>query len=122
MQRLDHTQGWPGRLGPTVAAVANPRRFRSRGPTAASRRLPSTRLPPPLQAYAANYSGHAKIDRLLFVADRSVGQPLELEALKLAADALKRVGGCCGGLWVLRAGGPGSVSLRCCCWVSGCCF
>lgn len=45
----------------------------------------------PVQAYAANYSGHARIDRLLFAADKSAGSPLELEALKLAADALKQV-------------------------------
>lgn len=39
----------------------------------------------------SNYSGHARISRLLFIADRSVGNPLELEALKLAADTLKQV-------------------------------
>lgn len=55
------------------------------------RRPPSFAPPPPRQAYAANYSGHAKIDRLLFAADKSAGKPLELESLKLAADALKRV-------------------------------
>lgn len=43
-----------------------------------------------LEAYAAKYSGHARISRLLFAADQSAGKPLELEALKLAADALKR--------------------------------
>ncbi|PRW44245.1 COP9 signalosome complex subunit 1 [Chlorella sorokiniana] len=43
-----------------------------------------------IEAYAANYSGHARIDRLLFAAEKSVGRPLELEALKLAADALKK--------------------------------
>eukprot|EP00887_Chlorella_sp_A99_P005019 scaffold4.g5019.t1 len=42
-----------------------------------------------LEAYAAQYSGHAKIDRLLFIADRSAGRPAELEALKLAAAELK---------------------------------
>ena len=44
-----------------------------------------------LQAYAANYTGHAKIDRLLFVAKASEGRPLELDALKMAVDALKQV-------------------------------
>ncbi|KAL4439259.1 hypothetical protein ABPG77_004161 [Micractinium sp. CCAP 211/92] len=43
-----------------------------------------------VEAYAANYSGHAKIDRLLFAANKSADTPLELEALKLAADALKQ--------------------------------
>ncbi|KAI3428534.1 hypothetical protein D9Q98_007357 [Chlorella vulgaris] len=43
-----------------------------------------------LEAYVSNYSGHARINRLLFIADRSVGNPLELEALKLAADTLKQ--------------------------------
>ena len=92
VRRLDHAQGWRGWLGATAAPptrVADPRR------PPAHPRLPLHPFPR-LQAYAANYSGHAKIDRLLFVADRSTGQPLELEALKLAADALKRVGGCCG--------------------------
>lgn len=54
---------------------------------------PRRRSPPPLlQAYAANYKDHARIDRLLFVAEKSAGRPLELQALKLAADALKQVG------------------------------
>lgn len=61
-------------------------------PTATARRpaLASLSLP---QAYASNYSGHACIDRLLFVAEKSVGQPLELEALTRATDVLKRVRG-----------------------------
>ena len=50
---------------------------------------------PSRQAYAANYSGHARIDRLLFAAEKNVGKPLELEALKLAADALKKVRSSC---------------------------
>ena len=45
----------------------------------------------PVQAYIASYTSHTKIDRLLFIAEKSVGQPLELEALKIAADELKAV-------------------------------
>lgn len=47
-------------------------------------------LPPP-QAYISSYTSHTKIDRLVFIAERSAGQPLELEALKIAADELKSV-------------------------------
>lgn len=43
-----------------------------------------------LEAYASNYAGHIKVDRLLFVADKALGHPLELEALKMAADELKK--------------------------------
>lgn len=46
-----------------------------------------------VQAYIGNYSSHTKIDRLIFIAEKSAGQPLELEALKLAADELRQVGG-----------------------------
>ncbi|EFJ45720.1 hypothetical protein VOLCADRAFT_63341 [Volvox carteri f. nagariensis] len=42
------------------------------------------------QAYISNYTGHAKIDRLLFIADRTAGKPLELEALRMAHDELKK--------------------------------
>ncbi len=45
-----------------------------------------------LDAYIACYTGHTRIDRLLFIAKVSKGQPLELEALKLAHDDLKKVG------------------------------
>ncbi len=44
-----------------------------------------------MQAYAATYSGHAKIDRLVFIADKSQGTARELEALKMAAAELKKV-------------------------------
>ena len=47
------------------------------------------------QSYIANYTGHTKIDRLLFIASRSVGKDLELEALRIAHDELKKVGVCC---------------------------
>ena len=53
----------------------------------------STTHNPHAQAYIANYTGHTKIDRLVFIAERSAGKPLELEALQLAADDLKQV--CC---------------------------
>lgn len=45
----------------------------------------------PLQAYIANYSGHAKIDRLMFIANKCQGRPAELQALTMAATALKQV-------------------------------
>jgi hypothetical protein len=43
-----------------------------------------------VQAYIAAYSGHARIKRLLFIAERNAGKPLELDALQLAADALRQ--------------------------------
>lgn len=44
-----------------------------------------------MQAYISNYTSHTKVDRLLFIADHYHGKPLELEALKLAADEVKQV-------------------------------
>jgi COP9 signalosome complex subunit 1 len=44
-----------------------------------------------VQAYISNYTSHTKIYRLLFIAERNQGKPLELEALKLAADEVKQV-------------------------------
>lgn len=43
-----------------------------------------------IEAYISNYTSHTKIDRLLFIADHHQGKPLELEALKLAADEVKQ--------------------------------
>ncbi|WIA41006.1 hypothetical protein OEZ86_004647 [Tetradesmus obliquus] len=43
-----------------------------------------------LEAYISNYTSHTKIYRLLFIAERNQGKPLELEALKLAADEVKQ--------------------------------
>ena len=43
------------------------------------------------QAYISSYTSHTKIDRLIFIAEKSAGQPMELEALKIAADELKQV-------------------------------
>ncbi len=48
-------------------------------------------VPGLLQAYSANYAGHAKIDRLIFIADKSQGTAREVEALKMAASELKKV-------------------------------
>jgi COP9 signalosome complex subunit 1 len=44
-----------------------------------------------VQAYISSYTSHTKIYRLLFIAERNQGKPLELEALKLAADEVKQV-------------------------------
>lgn len=44
-----------------------------------------------MQAYASNYTGHAKVNRLIFIASKTAGTPLELEALRLAAEQLRKV-------------------------------
>lgn len=41
-----------------------------------------------LESYIANYTGHTKIDRLVFIAEHS--KQLELEAYKAALDELKK--------------------------------
>lgn len=41
-----------------------------------------------LEAYAANYSGHTKINRLLFIAEHC--KELELDACKMVVDELKK--------------------------------
>jgi hypothetical protein len=51
--------------------------------------LPTTTLD--LESYIAPYSAPAKLDRLLWIAEQSAGTPLELEALKLAGDDVKKV-------------------------------
>eukprot|EP00891_Asterochloris_glomerata_P009379 jgi/Astpho2/9379/e_gw1.00145.49.1_t len=43
-----------------------------------------------LQAYAGAYRGHAKLDRLLFIADKTKNPQLALEAYKLAHDEAKQ--------------------------------
>lgn len=43
-----------------------------------------------LESYINNYTSHTKVERLLFIADKAAGKPLALEALKLAADELKK--------------------------------
>ena len=39
--------------------------------------------------YAAQYTGHTKLSRLMFIAERAAGQ-LQLDALRLAADEVKK--------------------------------
>ena len=43
------------------------------------------------QAYAINYTGHGKTARLQFVAKQAAGSQLELDALRMAADELRKV-------------------------------
>lgn len=43
------------------------------------------------QAYAGNYSGNARINRMIFIADKTTDSALALSALKIAADDLKKV-------------------------------
>ncbi|KAK9832518.1 hypothetical protein WJX81_004497 [Elliptochloris bilobata] len=43
-----------------------------------------------LEAYASGYTGHARVARLLFIATKTAGSPTELEALRLAADQLRK--------------------------------
>lgn len=43
-----------------------------------------------VEAYAALYSGRTKICRLLFIAERCGNQAMELEALRMAFDEIKK--------------------------------
>uniref|UniRef100_A0A7S3R7C1 PCI domain-containing protein n=1 Tax=Dunaliella tertiolecta TaxID=3047 RepID=A0A7S3R7C1_DUNTE len=43
-----------------------------------------------LETYIAGWAGHARTSRLLFIAERSTGLPLELEALKLLHNEVKK--------------------------------
>lgn len=43
------------------------------------------------QGYAAYYGGHTKVDRLLFIAGASTDASVQLEALRLAHEEVKRV-------------------------------
>lgn len=43
------------------------------------------------QAYSSNYVGNAKINRLIFIAEKTTDSALALSALKIAADDLKKV-------------------------------
>ena len=45
-----------------------------------------------MQAYASNFSGRGKIYRLLYVAEKADSEQVSLEALRLAADQLRKVG------------------------------
>ena len=62
--------------------------------------IPDVRIPLPdpcltvsfaSQNYANSYVGHAKINRLMFIAERTADAQLALSALKIAADELKKV-------------------------------
>ncbi|CAG9462452.1 unnamed protein product [Pedinophyceae sp. YPF-701] len=50
---------------------------------------PGGSSPVDLENLIQAYRGHSRINRLVFIAQASVGKPIELEALKLAADDLK---------------------------------
>ena len=45
----------------------------------------------PLQAYANNYTGNAKINRLVFISEKTADAGLALSALRIAAEELKKV-------------------------------
>lgn len=73
-----------------------------------------TSAPCPLQSLFSGATGAARLEHLLFVADKFKGQELELEALRLAADqlaaasnvklhreVLERIGGRLGPAYVL---------------------
>ena len=49
-----------------------------------------------LQAYANNYTGNAKINRLVFISEKTADAGLALSALKIAAEELKKVRRCSG--------------------------
>ena len=44
-----------------------------------------------LQAYASNYVGHAKMERLLFIAEKKQGTAFGDDALRLALEELSQV-------------------------------
>lgn len=44
-----------------------------------------------LQAYASNYTGHAKVERLLFIAEKQQGTAFGDDALRLALEDLSQV-------------------------------
>ena len=46
---------------------------------------------PSVQTYASNYTGHARISRLLFIADNAASTQMQLEALKIAAEEARQV-------------------------------
>ena len=51
-----------------------------------------TLMPLLVQAYANNYTGNAKINRLVFISEKTADAGLALSALKIAAEELKKVG------------------------------
>lgn len=44
-----------------------------------------------MQAYASNYVGHAKVERLLFIAEKKQGTAFGDDALRLALEELSQV-------------------------------
>ena len=48
-------------------------------------------MPLRAQAYANNYTGNAKINRLVFISAKTADAGLALSALKIAAEELKKV-------------------------------
>jgi COP9 signalosome complex subunit 1 len=44
-----------------------------------------------MQNYASSYTGHAKVNRLIFIAEKTADAQLSLAALRIAADELKKV-------------------------------
>ena len=47
-----------------------------------------------LQAYANNHTGNAKINRLVFISEKTADVGLALSALRIAAEDLKKVRAC----------------------------
>ena len=45
----------------------------------------------PAQTYASAYTGHARINRMLFIANNAPTTQLQLEALKIAAEEARQV-------------------------------
>ena len=43
------------------------------------------------QTYASAYTGHARINRMLFIADNAPTTQMQLEALKIAAEEARQV-------------------------------
>ena len=43
-----------------------------------------------VQTYASNYTGHARISRMLFIAEHGPGTQMQLEALKIAAEEARQ--------------------------------
>ena len=48
-------------------------------------------MPLLVQAYANSYTGNAKINRLVFISEKTADAGIALSALKIAAEELKKV-------------------------------
>jgi len=72
--------------------------------------------PPPeaidLEALLAPYAAPARVDRLLWIAEQFAGTPLELEALRMAGDDVKKVS--CHRKWDMPSGSRPSRRRRRC--------